>query len=83
MRLLNDTGMFVKTLPVVSRCKKPDMTPAEFAKDVQEQFLTSQDYDFYPFTELVSSKGVRPGIVYVFEGGISRCPEDTPSENCR
>ncbi len=81
MRLLNDTGMFVKTLPVVSRCKKPDMTPAEFAKGVQEQFLTSQDYDFYPFTELVSSKGVRPEIMYVFEGGISSVTEGAlPSE---
>lgn len=69
-RLLNSTGMFVKTLPVVSRCKVPDIAPARFAADLQKQFLTSQDYDFFPFTELVERKGVRPEIMYVFEGGI-------------
>lgn len=70
-RLLNSTGMFVKTLPVVSRCKVPDKSPAEFAAGVQSQFLTSQDYDFFPFTELVERHGVRPEIMYVFEGGIN------------
>lgn len=71
MRLLSSTGMFVKTLPVVSRCKTPDMSPVEFAAGIQRQFLTSQDYDFYPFTALVERKGVRPDIMYVYEGGIN------------
>lgn len=70
IRLLSDTGMFVKTLPIVSRCKKPDMSPAEFALQLQQQFLTSQDYDFYPFTALVERKGVRPDTMFVYEGGI-------------
>lgn len=71
MRLLQDMGMFVKTLPVVSRCSAPTASPLEFARDIQTQFLTSQDYDFYPFTTLVESKGVRPDIMYVYEGGIN------------
>lgn len=70
LRLLNDTGMFVKTLPVVSRCKDISQSPLKFAEGIQAQFLTSQDYDFYPFTALVESKGVRPEIMFVFEGGI-------------
>lgn len=70
LRLLNDTGMFVKTLPVVSRCEKPDMSPLEFANVIQQQFLTSQDYDFYPFTSMVERNGIRPEIMYVYEGGI-------------
>lgn len=70
IRLLSDTGMFVKTLPVVSRCKKPEGTPLEFAGRVQEQFLTTQDYDFFPFTTLVEKYGIRPDIMYVFEGGL-------------
>ncbi|MDE6005962.1 MAG: amino acid adenylation domain-containing protein [Muribaculaceae bacterium] len=71
MRLLGSTGMFVKTLPVVSRCDNPKgVTPESFAREIQNQFLTSQDYDFYPFTALVEKKGVRPEIMFVYEGGI-------------
>lgn len=71
IRLLADTGMFVKTLPVVSRCEKPrEITPAQFAEEIQKQFLTTQDNDFYPFTSLVDRKGIHPEIMYVYEGGI-------------
>lgn len=71
IRLLSSTGMFVKTLPVVSRCAKPkEVSPAGFASEIQKQFLTSQDYDFYPFTSLVDRKGIHPEIMYVYEGGI-------------
>lgn len=71
VRLLSSTGMFVKTLPVVSRCEKPaEMTPAQFAEEIQKQFLTTQDNDFYPFTSLVDRKGIHPEIMYVYEGGI-------------
>jgi len=71
VRLLQSIGMFVKTLPVVSRCANPaEITPAAFAAEIQKQFLTSQDYDFYPFTSLVEKKGLRPEIMYVYEGGI-------------
>ena len=71
MRLLPTTGMYVKTLPVVSRCDRPAASPLEFARDIQQQFLTTQDYDFYPFTSLVEKFGVRPEIMYVYEGGIA------------
>lgn len=76
IRLLADTGMFVKTLPVISRCKTPEGSPLEFARRVQDQFLTTQDYDFYPFTQLVEKYGVRPEIMYVFEGGINLGGDD-------
>lgn len=77
MRLLPTTGMYVKTLPVVSRCDRPAASPLEFARDIQQQFLTTQDYDFYPFTSLVEKFGVRPEIMYVYEGGISLNGDDT------
>lgn len=71
MRLLSSTGMFVKTLPVVSRCSNPGkISPTAFAEEIQKQFLTTQDYDFYPFTSLVERKGIHPEIMYVYEGGI-------------
>lgn len=76
MRLLPTTGMYVKTLPVVSRCEKPVSSPLDFAREVQKQFLTAQDYDFYPFTALVERLGVRPEIMYVFEGGINMQGEE-------
>ncbi len=76
LRLLNSTGMFVKTLPVVSRCKNPGVSPLEFVRDIQQQFITSTDYDFYPFTSLVERNGVRPEIMYVFEGGINLGGDD-------
>lgn len=71
MRLLSSIGMFVKTLPVVSRCAKPrEISPAAFAEEIQKQFLSTQDNDFYPFTSLVDKKGIHPEIMYVYEGGI-------------
>lgn len=77
MRLLSTTGMYVKTLPVVSRCERTDISPLDFARDVQTQFLTAQDYDFYPFTNLVEQHGVSPEIMYVYEGGINLGGDDS------
>lgn len=69
-RLIASTGMYVKTLPVVSRCESTDISPLDFALAIQRQFLTTQDYDFYPFTSMVEKMGVRPEFMYVYEGGI-------------
>lgn len=74
VRLIDDVGMFVKTLPVVSR-----MTPlqaaetlcASMALGLQQQFNTTRGFDFYPFTEIVRRFGIRPEIMYVYEGGVS------------
>ncbi len=71
IRLLGDTGMFVKTLPVVSTTPDLSESPLVFAERIQKQFLRSQDNDFYPFTSLVERKGVRPEIMFVYEGGIA------------
>lgn len=74
VRLVDDIGMFVKTLPVVSRMPAKlavETTPARMALDLQEQFNTTRGYDFYPFTEIVRKFGLRPEIMYVYEGGVS------------
>ena len=74
VRLIDDIGMFVKTLPVVSRMKPAaagETTPAAMATGLQEQFNTTRGFDFYPFTEIVRKFGIRPEIMYVYEGGVS------------
>ncbi|MBP3298882.1 MAG: amino acid adenylation domain-containing protein [Muribaculaceae bacterium] len=81
VRLIDDIGMFVKTLPVVSRvspAQAAKTTPAQMALELQNQFNTTRGYDFYPFTEIVRRFGLRPEIMYVYEGGVSLDAADGP-----
>ncbi|MDE6447545.1 MAG: AMP-binding protein, partial [Muribaculaceae bacterium] len=74
VRLMDDVGMFVKTLPVVSAvspAQAAELSPAAMALALQEQFNTTRGFDFYPFTEMVRRFDLRPEIMYVYEGGIS------------
>lgn len=74
VRLIDDIGMFVKTLPVVSKmsaAKAGKTSPADMALELQKQFNTTRGFDFYPFTEVVRQYGIRPEIMYVYEGGVS------------
>lgn len=74
VRLIDDIGMFVKTLPVVSRMsprQAGETSPAAMAFELQQQFNTTRGFDFYPFTEIVRKFGIRPEIMYVYEGGVS------------
>lgn len=74
VRLVDDIGMFVKTLPVVSRMSAANAgktSPVEMALQLQQQFNTTRGFDFYPFTEIVRKFGLRPEIMYVYEGGVS------------
>ncbi|MFQ8805298.1 MAG: condensation domain-containing protein [Alistipes indistinctus] len=66
VRLVDDIGMFVKTLPVVSKMSPKqacETTPAAMALDLQQQFNTTRGFDFYPFTEIVRKFGIRPEIM--------------------
>lgn len=81
VRLVDDIGFFVKTLPVVSRMSAKqagETSPAKMATDIQQQFNTTRGYDFYPFTEIVGKFGLRPEIMYVYEGGVSLKTSDGP-----
>lgn len=74
VRLMDDVGMFVKTLPVVSAlspAQAAGLSPAAMALGLQEQFNSTRGFDFYPFTEMVRRFDLRPEIMYVYEGGIS------------
>ena len=54
-------GFFVKTLPVVS---------ADTVAEVQSQLIESISHEYYPLTEMVQSLGIRPEIMYAYEGGL-------------
>lgn len=84
VRLIDDTGMFVKTLPVTSKMSAKqagETSPAAMALELQSQFNTTRGYDFYPFTEIVSKFDIRPEIMYVYEGGVSLDAVDGPLGN--
>lgn len=81
VRLIDDTGMFVKTLPVISKmspAKAGETSPAAMAEELQTQFNTTRGYDFYPFTEVVRKFDIRPEIMYVYEGGVSLDAKEGP-----
>ena len=70
--LLHSVGMFVKTLPVTS-CRQltqqvDTMTAA--VQRMQEQFLVTKTYSFYPFTKIVERHAVRPEIMFVYQGDL-------------
>ena len=66
-------GMFVKTLPVVSSLTTEEAykkSMAEAVADMQKQFVETQGRSFYPFTEMVERHGIRPEIMYAYQGSI-------------
>ena len=84
-RLSNAFGMFVKTLPVVSKqsfSQSGGLTVADMAKSIQEQFRETQSKDFYPFTKMSERHQVHPEIMCVYQGGIFEdISDDTPYES--
>ncbi len=73
VRMMNIMGMFVKTLPVVSNFTTEEAykkSMAEAVTDMQKQFVETQGRSFYPFTEMVERHGIRPEIMYAYQGSI-------------
>ena len=68
-------GMFVKTIPLVSKYRAGDtdsiqQTFADAAKTMHRQSIESVSRDFYPLTEVVERHGLRPQILYAYQGGL-------------
>lgn len=61
-------GMFVKTLPVVSRAKAESVKDAVTA--MQKQYLDTQEHAIYPYTNIVMRHNVRAEIIFVYQGGL-------------
>ncbi len=65
-------GMFVHTIPIVSAIgdAHASTTFAAAAQAMHRQSIESMSRDFYPLTEMVARHGLRPELLYVFEGGV-------------
>ncbi len=64
----NIMGMFVQTLPVVSHISKAPIS--ELFKQMQEQYINTQDNSIVPYTSLVQKYGARAEILYLYQGGV-------------
>lgn len=83
-RLVHAIGMYVKTLPVVSKMnfeKDGDMSVAQVAGILQKQFRQTQSFDFYPFTRMVERHHLHSEIMYVYQGGLLESLTDMNKEN--
>ena len=63
-------GMFVKTLPVVSRLDG-NQTFADALASMNQQVMTSIGNDIYPFTKIAERYKFRSEIMFVFQGGLN------------
>ena len=68
-------GMFVRTIPLVSKHTKGEkgsipQTFAEAAQAMHCQGIESVARDFYPLTEIVARHGLKPQILYAYQGGL-------------
>jgi len=63
-------GMFVRTIPMTSRAAEGKTDFAETARSMHRQSIGSTSRDFYPLTEMVERHGLRPTILYAFQGGL-------------
>lgn len=61
-------GMFVQTLPVVSRYAAASV--ADTVRQMHRQMLAVMDCDKYPFTKIVEDYGVRPQIMVAYQGDV-------------
>lgn len=78
-RMYDIMGMFVKTLPAVSRLdRKQSFTEA--LQQMNQQSVQSQANDIYPFTKIADRYKFRSEIMYVFQGGLNS-PIVTSTDN--
>ena len=64
-------GMFVNTIPLTSVSQTKDsQTFAEAARAMHRQSIESVARDFYPLTEIVARHGLKPQILYAYQGGL-------------
>ncbi|PKM52554.1 MAG: hypothetical protein CVV02_00005, partial [Firmicutes bacterium HGW-Firmicutes-7] len=68
IRLANSFGMFVKTLPVVSKLEK-EKRILEFIKEVQSNAFETIEHESFPLTQMSAQFGFKPNIMYAFQGG--------------
>lgn len=72
----NIAGMFVQTLPVVSKTAKGHFS--DVAKALQKQYIDTQSYcGVYSYTDIVDHFGLNGRIMFAYEGGVVDDSEDS------
>lgn len=66
-QMRNAIGMFVKTLPVVSRIHENDISMREAVCAVHNQFIDTQSDSFYSYTKIVEKFGIRADVMFVYQ----------------
>lgn len=82
--MLDIMGMFVKTIPVVSKMDNEKGTTMNFVAAVekmQKQFIETISHELYPYTQIVERYGIRPEIMFGYQGGISEAADLADSKN--
>ena len=68
-RLTDSVGMFVHTMPAVCRIKAGE-TGRSFTARLGRQLSDSMSNDIFSFAEICHTFGVRPDVLFVYEGEI-------------
>ncbi|MEG1643745.1 MAG: amino acid adenylation domain-containing protein, partial [Bacteroidales bacterium] len=69
-RIVRNTGMFVKTLPVILDVK-PEMKIADFMVSVRQYLKVLWTKQNYPFAEIVKNFGANMEIAYTFQNKMA------------
>ena len=65
----NTIGMLVKTLPFTCHIKS-DKTIKDLLENVNENWLNTLNYEFYPYTKIANKYDLTPEFLYVYQGEI-------------
>lgn len=63
------TGMFVKTLPMVTMDSR-DLTTEEYVKQFHKRLRECYTMDYYPYTRIVEQNGIKASILFTYQDGI-------------
>jgi len=66
--LSGSIGMFVQTLPLVSHAA--DGTVGEMLRSIHAQIVETLSRDRYPYTHLSERFGMKPNVMYVYQGDL-------------
>ena len=65
----NTVGMLVKTLPFTCHIKS-EKSVKELLENVNENWLNTLNYEFYPYTKIANKYDLEPEFLYVYQGEI-------------
>ena len=65
----NTIGMLVKTLPFTCHIKS-EKSVKEFVDNVNENWLNTLNYEFYPYTKIANKYDLAPEFLYIYQGEI-------------